>query len=207
MTTSGLERQPTQLDYASPTQFKFSILKLPKVEYFCTSVNVPGISLESETFATRFKSIPIPGATMNYEQLVMDFIVDENLENYQEIHGWIVGLGFPSDDSEYKNLLSSGQDRFPSKGNNTVQDAGKSPKGVAQNLGPVYSDATLNILTSKNNPVLEVRFQDVYPVSLSGLKYTQQETDISYLTASVTMNYLIYKFADPGGSSTKVTTS
>ena len=33
-TTNSLTRQPTKLDYASPTQFKFSILKLPKVEFF-----------------------------------------------------------------------------------------------------------------------------------------------------------------------------
>ena len=38
----GIDRQPTQLDYASPTQFKFSIVQLPKVEFFCTSVNIPG---------------------------------------------------------------------------------------------------------------------------------------------------------------------
>jgi len=43
--TNSLTRQPTKLDYASPTQFKFSIIKLPKVEYFCTSVNIPGVNL------------------------------------------------------------------------------------------------------------------------------------------------------------------
>ena len=50
--TNSLTRQPTKLDYATPTQFKFSILKLPKVEYFCTSVNIPGISLGDATQAT-----------------------------------------------------------------------------------------------------------------------------------------------------------
>ena len=40
--TTLKSRQPTKLDYASPTQFKFSILKLPKTEYFCTAVNIPG---------------------------------------------------------------------------------------------------------------------------------------------------------------------
>ena len=29
-------RQPTELDYADPTKFKFSITKLPKVEFFTT---------------------------------------------------------------------------------------------------------------------------------------------------------------------------
>ena len=44
-TTNTYSRQPTKLDYASPTQFKFNIIKLPKVTYFCTQVNVPGVSL------------------------------------------------------------------------------------------------------------------------------------------------------------------
>ena len=44
-----------------------------------------------------------------------------------------------------------------------------------------YSDATLTILSSKNNPVLEVRFRDLYPTSLSVLSYDQQ-CDTSYLT-------------------------
>ena len=43
----------------------------------------------------------------------MSFMVDENLENYREIHGWLVGLGFPTKHSEYSNLVSSGTDRFP----------------------------------------------------------------------------------------------
>ncbi len=40
------KRQPTKFDYAAPTQFRFTITKLPKVEFFCTAVNLPGITLE-----------------------------------------------------------------------------------------------------------------------------------------------------------------
>ena len=46
-TTSPLSRQPTVLDYSSPTQFKFGINQLPKVEFFTTAANIPGISLVS----------------------------------------------------------------------------------------------------------------------------------------------------------------
>ena len=41
---SSITRQPTQLDYASPTQFKFGIAQLPKVEFFTTNANLPGIN-------------------------------------------------------------------------------------------------------------------------------------------------------------------
>ena len=37
---NSLQRQPTELDYADPTKFKFSINKLPKVEYFTTALNL-----------------------------------------------------------------------------------------------------------------------------------------------------------------------
>ena len=85
-TTSAIQRQPTKFDYASPTQFKFSILKLPKVEYFCTAVNIPGVGLGTDEQATPLKVIPTPGTVLTYGDLEMSFLVDENLENYREIH-------------------------------------------------------------------------------------------------------------------------
>ena len=39
-TTNSYNRQPTKLDYASPTQFKFGIIKLPKVEYFLSLIHI-----------------------------------------------------------------------------------------------------------------------------------------------------------------------
>jgi hypothetical protein len=84
-TTNSYSRQPTKLDYASPTQFKFSIIKLPKVEFFVTEINLPGIELTSLTQNTTLKQIPIPGNDLSYDPLSLTFMVDENFENYQEI--------------------------------------------------------------------------------------------------------------------------
>ena len=204
--TNSLTRQPTKLDYAAPTQFKFSIIKLPKVEYFCTAVNVPGITLGDATQATSLKNIPIPGDKLSYEPLQMTFLVDENLENFQEIHGWLVGLGFPRDHNEFQNLLTAGTDRFPSQSTSKSTEPGK-VKFAAADTGGTFSDATLSVLSSKNNATLEVRFRDLYPVSLSGLDYNQQETDIQYLTANVTFAYKIYEFAAVSGGRTIETTS
>ena len=206
-TTNSLLRQPTKLDYASPTQFKFSIIKLPKVEYFCTSVNIPGISLGDASQATKFKDIPIPGDKLTYEPLQMTFLVDENLENFQEIHGWLVGLGFPRSHTEFQNLLSSGNDRFPNRNTNNVSTEVGKVKYAAADAGPTLSDATLTVLSSKNNAQVEVRFRDVYPTGLTGLAYNQQAGDVDYLTATVSFSYLIYDFANVGSSTTSVTTS
>ena len=206
-TINSLSRQPTKLDYASPTQFKFSIIKLPKVEYFCTAVNIPGITLGGTmSQPSPLKDIPIPGEKLTYEPLSMTFLVDENLENFQEIHGWLVGLGFPRDHSEFRDLVSSGSDRFPAKNQSISNEIGKVKYG-SPNVGGTYSDATLTVLTSKNNPQLEVRFRDVYPTALTGLTYSQQATDVDYLTATVSFNYSIYDFASVGASTASITTS
>ena len=206
-TTNSFSRQPTKQDYADPTKFKFNIIKLPKVEYFCTAVNLPGISLaDNYSQPTPFRNIPLPGEKLDYEPLSMTFLVDENLENYQEIHGWLRGLGFPGGYGEFKALLDAGADRFPTSKNTKLGDAGRVKFGAA-GQGGIFSDATLNILTSKNNPVTEVRFSDVFPISLSGLAYNQQASDTDYLTATVSFNYKLYDFASSNASRTTITTS
>ena len=194
-------RQPTKIDYASPTQFKFNIIKLPKVEYFCTAINIPGITLGFVQQQNPLKDIPLPGEKLTYADLTMTFLVDENLLNYQEIHGWLTGLGFPRDHKQFSNLSNSGSDRFPTSKSSVSNEIGKIRYG-APNAGGTLSDATLMILTNKNNPVTEVRFSDVFPISLSGLDYNQQATDINYLTAEVTFKYGIYEFANIGSSTT-----
>ena len=205
--TNAYSRQPTKFDYASPTQFKFQLLKLPKVEYFCTSVNIPGVTLSNVDIATPLKSIPVPGTILNYGDLEMSFLVDENLENYREIHGWLTGLGFPRDHKQAKTLVDAAKDRFPTGGkSDAVTDAGK-VTGSPMPLGPVFSDATLNVLTSKNTANIEVRFSDMFPVSLSALNFNQQANDVDYLSASVTMKYKIYEFATKGAGRTAETTS
>ena len=205
-TTNSYSRQPTKLDYASPTQFKFSIIKLPKVEFFVTDINLPGIELTSLTQNTTLKQIPIPGNDLQYDPLSLSFMVDENFENYQEIHGWLDGLGYPKANSEFRNLAQSANDRFPNSSQSVSTEIGKVKYKAAQ-AGGTYSDATLTTLTSKNNSQLEVRFRDIYPTKLSGLSFTQQAGDIQYLTATVDFNYLVYDFATVGNSRTSVTTS
>ena len=205
--TSPLSRQPDNLDYLSPTQFKFNIHQLPKVEFFCTAANIPGISLGQANMPTPLKDIPIPGDKLEYDNLSIQFLVDENLENYREIHGWLTGLGFPKDHSQFRALQNAGSDRYPTTTDTGLNSELGRIKKPTQDDGGLYSDATLFVLSSKNNANLEVRFRDLYPISLSGLDYNQQETDIQYLTASVTFAYKIYEFATVSSSATTETTS
>ena len=202
---NAYSRQPTKQDYASPTQFKFQITKLPKVEYFCTAANIPGISIPSPQQPTPLADIPLPGDTISFDDLSVTFLVDENLENYREIHGWMYGIGFPISRTQFGDLVDAGKDRFPTGGKDSLKsDPGKVKYG-AKPLGPIFSDATLNVLTSKNNANIEVRFSDVFPTALSGLDFNQQADDVNYLSATVTFKYKVYEFATKSASRTSNT--
>ena len=72
--TKAIQRQPTKFDYAEPTKFRFGVIKLPKVEFFCTAANIPGISLGNASQPTPLKDIPIPGDKLEYENLSISFL-------------------------------------------------------------------------------------------------------------------------------------
>ena len=188
--TSPLNRQPTKLDYSSPTQFRFLINQLPKVQYFTVAANIPGITLGEGVFNTPLKDIPLLGDKLTYEDLNITFIVDENLENYVEMHTWLTSIGFPNDRSQFADFRSA------------TSNVATNTRGESKDIGDVkastperamYSDAVMTILTNKNNPVVECRFADVFPTSLSGLTYSQNQTDVDYLTAEVNFKYQIYE--------------
>ena len=188
--TSPLNRQPDKLDYTSPTQFRFILNQLPKVQFFVHAANIPGISLGEAVIPTPYKDIPYVGDKVTYENLTIQFIVDEHLENYIEMHNWMIGIGFPKSRQQFTN--------FRSTTSNTSNAAGKAQTdigkvGLSVPERPLYSDATLSILSNKNNPLVEIRFSDCFPVSLSGLDYTQQVSDVEYLTASVDFRYKLYE--------------
>ena len=189
-TTYGLNRQPTQLDYASPTQFKFGIVQLPKVEFFTTAANLPGINLGDAVFETPFTNIPMQGDKLTYENLTISFIVDEGLENYISMHQWLTAIGFPKDRSQFKQHRST-TSNTPVTTVGTSDDIGDVKPTTSDR--PMFSDSVLTILTNKNNPVVECRFSDCFPTSISGLDYSQNQTDVEYLTAEVNFKYKIYE--------------
>ena len=190
-TTNIIDRQPSKLDYASPVQFRFKMAKLPKVEFFVQTANIPGISLGTATVTTPLYDYPVPGDTVQYQTLDLSFLVDENLNNYKELHDWISGLGFPKNHQQFADLQAAGADRFPGS---TASSSAIGSKRTSAPLaeGGTYSDATLTVLNSKNIAKTEIRFTNVYPISLGSLSYNVQASDVDYIQVQASFNYLNY---------------
>ena len=182
--TTTAQRQPSKLDYSSQIQFRFEILYLPLVEYFVQSANVPGLQLGTATVPSPFYDYPVPGDTLSFDPLNISFLVDENLNNFNELHKWISRLGFGDSHEEFADLLREG----------TPSQRTPSSKGIQRPLPEIgtYSDATLTILSSKNTPKTEIRFKNIFPTSISGLDYNIGGTDVDYVTCNASFSYLGY---------------
>lgn len=167
---------PDNINPLSPNGFSFSISKLPSVNYFCQQVNLPGIMIGEPSLSNPFVTQPIPGEHLTYEPLVVQFLVDEQMTNYQSIYNWIVALGFPNNYEQYTNFINADQ------------------RGVIGELAKNYSDATLSILGSDNNPVQTVQFIDLFPTSLDSITFLSTSTDVQYLVGNATFRYGYYKF-------------
>ena len=192
MTETNIQNsQPGIMDYASPIQFRFKCTKMPLVEYFCQTANIPGISLGSAIVPTSMYDYPVPGDNISYQSFDISFLVDENLNNYKELHDWISGLGFPKNHEQFANLQGSGSDRFPGTTSSTAATGTSVPKPLDE--GGIYADATLSILNSKNIVKTEIRFQNLYPTSLGGLNYDVKMNDVDYLQATVSFAYMYYE--------------
>jgi hypothetical protein len=56
-------------------------------------------------------------------------------------------------------------------------------------------DARLMILTSHNNVVKEISFQEIFPTSLSSIEFNVQSGDLTYVQATVTFKYTLFEFS------------
>ncbi len=171
---SGLSKWDRELknkNFLSPTGFKFSLEKAPKVDFFANSVNIPGINLGVAVQSTPLKDLMIPGDKLVYNDFTIQFMVDENMENYLEIHDWMRGLGYPDSMEEALPFIIG--------------------TGVDPMVG-AFSDGSLLIYSSSFTPITKVTFKDLFPTALSPVQFDAKATNINYIMAEATFKYTIF---------------
>ena len=179
--TGAKESPITNRNFLSPVGFKFALKRSPAVAFFCNEANIPSMDLGVAEQPTYLKNIPTPGDKIQFGDLNLRFLVDEDLKNYMEIQNWIRGLGFPESLKEFVDLENEAE-MASNFGNNAGHD--------------IYSDGTLQILSSNLVPKFQVVFSDLFPYSLSTVTFDATDTDIEYFTADVSFKYTIYEITD-----------
>jgi len=170
---TAITRIPQNPNYLQATKYLLTFDRIGSTQYFCQSVNIPGVSIGQAPINTPMLDIYAPGNKITYNQLNIDFAVDEALDSWQQIHNWFRSIASPESFGERKRL-SDAQNQYK---------LGNGPKG--------YSDATLTVLNNLNNPVLRVKFFNVFPISLSDIQFDTKMTadDIVYGTATFVFDY------------------
>ena len=167
-------------NFLSPVGFKFSLKRAPGVAFFCNQANIPSMDLGIAEQPTYLRNIPTPGDKIQFGDLTLRFLVDEDLVNYMELQRWIRGLGYPENMDEFRKL----------------EGEAVLPANFGQAGDNIYSDGTLQILSSNLVPSFQVVFNDLFPYTLSTVTFDATDTDIEYFTADVSFKYTIYKLTD-----------
>lgn len=86
--------KPSTTDLLSTNRFRVVIGRFPSVNYFTQRVPIPSIVLgQTRQFTNAPEDIKWPGDKIEYDDLLISFIIDENLAGMVEIIAWIQQAG------------------------------------------------------------------------------------------------------------------
>ena len=175
---------PDNLSYLAPTQFELIVKKLPNTKYFATGVNIPSVNIGESLQPTRLgANIKLPGDKINYGELTITFIVDENMENWTEMFTWMEGITASTDTDKYRLLVGA------TKREGQPQDNSGDDKEM-------YSDMTIVVTTAANNPNRYIRIQDAYPSTLGEITMdTTVAGGLSYVTCTATFFFTNFEIS------------
>ena len=92
----------------------------------------------------------------------------------------MTGLGFPKTPQQFKDLT-------------TDSDGLRDPQEQ-------FSDGTLVVLNSNFKPNFKINFQDLFPVSLTGLEFDSKLQSEEYFTDQVVFKYTLYEVTNLRGT-------
>lgn len=160
---------PTNTALLNPNEFRFYLQRAPYLTFFVQTVDLPTISLPPVDTENPFTTIPYPGDHIQWEDLSVTFLVDEDLQGYQEMYHWIRGLGFPESFEEYQEAIE--QMRYGNRNE------------------AVYSDISVFTNTGSRNLNIEYHFVDAIPVMVSAPTLSTTNPDQPVVTAQVRFAY------------------
>lgn len=181
------------MDYITGTQFikksliknKFS-LAFNKVKEFSLNVqrvNIPAVTVPSVKAVNPFIDRPIYGTKPEYEDLIVEFVVDDVLNSWGMIHDWM--RSFAPVDMTFSESVEE-RVRFDSFRRELPDIEDLQYEGTVIPEGTLFDDAVLIVNNSGNIQELQITFKDIFPTGLSSLPLdvTAESDDLVICTAS-----------------------
>lgn len=149
-------------NYLSTTSFRVLIPRLPKMTYFVQTVSIPSVILGSLDVPA-FKGLPkqeAPSFLDISDQIIINFTIDENMENWQEIYDWMNKI-------------------VPSNENN----------GSVNDKRERFSEIIVLVYNSAKTLKKKITFHDCFPVNLSSFEFNSASTEIDPIVVTTNFEY------------------
>lgn len=159
------EERPNMIQNTmSATNHKF-VLHKPDTKVFnwnCQIFTLPDISISTAkaTSSPKIGTFELAGTALNFEKLTVRFLMDENIEAWQEIYAWI------------KELVD-----------------GYAPQPTTL-YGVAESTASIHVLTNNHSSMGKIfTFHRLFPIRLGGIMFDTTVNTPETLTCDVTFMY------------------
>ena len=167
-----LLNQPTELNPLSNINFRFVLRRSPNMDFFVQKANIPSLNLAIGKQATPFQNVKWPGNKIEYGDLNLTFLVNQDMSNYLEIYNWLTAIGLQDNFDGYKALAANGP---------------TSPFRIK-------SDATLTVFNGVKAPGFNVTYSQIFPFYLGELQFDGTETKPKFLTVDAKFKYTDFQF-------------
>ena len=186
MSNISLSSATFNLFEAAPANHIMRFERMPYTSFMVQEVNLPGIT-------TTAAQVGLPGLTvkhapdrLNYEQLQVTFLVDEEFTVHRELHRWMVGMTGREDRSTLTAQFVRDQ-----------ADYAWGETGPSRALATTSrTTAGLTIVNGARNPILRVLFFNVYPVALGPVAFSVTADPTTVLQSTATFEYDFYTLVE-----------
>jgi len=162
----------TNINYFQPTGFRVLIDRknYGNLEFFVQSINHPGATCPAvETPFSRIASVPMPGSSIEYSDLSMQVLLDEDMNSYTEVYDWLLR-------TVNEDMITK-RDNFSGKTSTT----------------PNYADITIVALSSHNNASVKFKYVDALPTAVGDITFEAQNQSVEYVAFPVSFRFSYFE--------------
>lgn len=166
----GAPSQAANSTYLQPTGFKIVIDRnnYPNLEFFAQSVSHPSIGLPAvETSYRNIATLPMSGDKLDYGELNINALMDENMLAYTEVYKWM------------ERIIE-----VPVRPVTKIMDKSRESHSA---------DVTVSVLSSHNNQIKQIRYIDCHPTLMGDVLFESTVGDVTYITFPVSFRFSYFR--------------
>lgn len=159
------------INFLQPTNFKVVIdrQQFGNLEFFAQTVSHPEVTVPSVTIPFRGADAHQPGDKLQYGDLTIEAILDEEMQIYSEILDWMERQ-VQTNQSQISRLRPVSTDK-------------------------IAYDVSIIILNSSNNSVRTIKYKDAFPNNIGSIQLSTTNTDVPSITMPITFTYTTFTFS------------